>query len=222
MMPAVIVCSRPSGLPTASTHSPISAPSESPKRAATRSAGGTRRRTTATSLGASRPTTIGRQPPPVREDAIDVDAHGAAIQDVVARDDVSARVDDDARGGPALARGLTPRCAPPTGRWRARRWRTRVTARAPPSVPPSRRTLATRTPAADCAPASASDQIPTTIIPAHVRIARPPPDNVSRDGRSQSGTVRVGTPDSRGRICVERGRALPAGRSRRKPDGSVT
>ena len=56
-MPAVTVCSRPSGLPTATTHSPTSSLSESPRRATTRFAGGFSSRTTATSVCASLPTT---------------------------------------------------------------------------------------------------------------------------------------------------------------------
>ena len=55
MMPAVTVWSSPSGLPTASTHSPTSSASELPSRAAIRSLGGLSRRITATSVSESMP-----------------------------------------------------------------------------------------------------------------------------------------------------------------------
>src|SRR6185503_9761892 len=74
-------------------------------------------------------------------------------------------------------------------------------------------------PATDCcAPASAS-VTPTTSIPANVRIARPPSDNLSRDGRSHS--ERTDCPDGRANARVSEPRCYAACPVRRRARGAA-
>ena len=112
--------------------------SESPKRAAERSRGGCRIRTTATSLPASRPTSSAGKRAPIDEHDRDrlrfaADGRRPAVEDVAAGDDVPARVEDDARGGRVLVGPRSPPAGPPTARWpgRPRRTRGRAPARGP-------------------------------------------------------------------------------------------
>jgi hypothetical protein len=85
-----------------------------PKRAAERSAGGAQAHHR--DIAGASVHDVGRQSPPVREDALDVNRRGA-IKDVIARHDVSARVDDDAQAVRAARRLNLD--AHHRGRWRA-------------------------------------------------------------------------------------------------------
>ena len=97
-MPAVTVWSMPSGLPTASTHSPISTLSESPRRAATRLAGGFSSRTTATSVSSSLPITLAGSSLPSEN----TDLHlGGLGHHVAVGEDVALGVEQHARAGAA-------------------------------------------------------------------------------------------------------------------------